>query len=151
MRNFACKPFNPKPYASYTWENRSVISVSSPPFTFIIAQKCVTIKKFFILVLIFLKHYIRIPFGYSVVVSKNETRSYMNQKLLRIKMLNGNDNQSQLAEYLGLSPVTMSQKMTGKTQFKAEEIAKIVWKYNLTPQETYEIFFGNGVNVQCQE
>ena len=75
----------------------------------------------------------------------------MNQKLLRIKMLAGNDNQTQLAEYLGLSKTAMSQKMNSKVQFKAEEIAKIVWKYNLTPQETYEIFFGNGVNMQCQE
>lgn len=70
MRNFARKPFTVKAYASYTWENRSVISVSYPPFTFIIAQKCVTVKNFFILVLIFLKHYIRIPLGYSGVVSK---------------------------------------------------------------------------------
>ena len=65
MRNFACKPFSTKAYASYTLENRSVISVSSPPSTFIVSQKCVIVEKFFILVLIFFKHYIRIPFGYS--------------------------------------------------------------------------------------
>lgn len=70
MRNFARKPFSAKAYASYTSGNRSVRTVSSPPFTFIIAQKCVRVKNFFILVLIFLKHYIRIPFGYSGVVSK---------------------------------------------------------------------------------
>ncbi len=75
----------------------------------------------------------------------------MNQKLLRIKMLSNDDTQLKLAEYLGLSMTAMSQKMNGKVQFKAEEIGKIVWKYNLTPQETHDIFFGNGVNVQCQE
>ena len=71
----------------------------------------------------------------------------MNQKLLRVKMLMAEDSQGDLAKYLDLSNTAMSQKMNGKVQFKAEEIAKIVWKYNLTPQETYEIFFGNGVNV----
>ena len=71
----------------------------------------------------------------------------MNQKLLRIKMLNFGDSQSDLAKYLELSGNTMSHKMNGKAQFKANEIAKIVGKYNLTAQETHDIFFGSGVNV----
>lgn len=69
----------------------------------------------------------------------------MNIKLLRCKMLMAGDSQNQLAEELGLSKVSMSFKMNGKAQFKAEEIAKIVWRYNLTAQETYDIFFGSGV------
>lgn len=69
----------------------------------------------------------------------------MNIKLLRAKMVMAGDNQNRLREALGLSGNTMSSKMNGKAQFKAEEIAKIVWRYNLTPQETHDIFFGSGV------
>ena len=71
----------------------------------------------------------------------------MNQKLLRCKMLLAGDSQGDLAKYLGLSENSMSHKMNGKVQFKAEEIAKIVWKYDLTPQETHDMFFGSGVTV----
>lgn len=71
----------------------------------------------------------------------------MNIKLLKSKMLFAGDSQLSLAKYLDLSENSMSQKMTGKTQFKASEIGKIVWKYDLTAQETHDIFFGNGVNV----
>lgn len=68
----------------------------------------------------------------------------MNIKLLKAKMLFASDNQVKLARYLDVSENCMSQKMNGKVQFKAEEIAKIAWKYNLTAQETYDIFFSEG-------
>ena len=71
----------------------------------------------------------------------------MNIKLLRAKMVMAGDNQNKLREVLGLSGNAMSYKMNGKVQFKAEEIAKIVWRYNLTPQETHEIFFGREVKT----
>lgn len=69
----------------------------------------------------------------------------MNIKLLKSKMILTGDNQHDLAKHLELSENSMSSKMNGKTQFKTEEIAKIVWRYNLTAQETYDIFFGSGV------
>lgn len=72
----------------------------------------------------------------------------MNIKLLRSKMVLSGDSQKDLAEHLSLSQMAMSHKMTGKVQFKAEEIGKIVWKYDLTPQETHEIFFGNEVETR---
>ena len=71
----------------------------------------------------------------------------MNVKLLRSKMVLAGDTQKELAEYLSICQLALSNKMLGKVQFKAEEIAKIIWRYNLTPQETHDIFFGNGVNV----
>ena len=71
----------------------------------------------------------------------------MNVKLLRSKMVLAGDTQKELAEHLSICPLALSNKMLGKAQFKAEEIAKIIWKYDLTPQETHDIFFGNGVNV----
>lgn len=71
----------------------------------------------------------------------------MNVKLLRSKMVLAGDTQKELAEYLSICQLALSNKMLGKVQFKAEEIAKIIWKYNLTPQETHDIFFGNGVEV----
>lgn len=71
----------------------------------------------------------------------------MNQKLLKSKIVLHGDSQNELANYLGLSKTAMSHKMTGKVQFKAEEIAKIIWKYDLTAQETHDIFFGSGVTV----
>ena len=71
----------------------------------------------------------------------------MNIKLLRSKMVLAGDSQNKLAEELGISKVAMSSKMTGQTQFKADEIAKIVWRYNLTAQETHEIFFSKGAEM----
>lgn len=71
----------------------------------------------------------------------------MNVKLLRSKMVLAGDTQKELAEYLSICQLALSNKMLGKVQFKAEEIAKIIWKYDLTPQETHDIFFGNGVDV----
>lgn len=71
----------------------------------------------------------------------------MNIKLLKSKMVLAGDNQKDLAEHLSLSENAMSFKMNGKAQFKADEIAKIVWKYDLTAQETHEIFFGKGVEA----
>lgn len=71
----------------------------------------------------------------------------MNVKLLRSKMVLAGDTQKELAEYLSICQLALSNKMLGKVQFKAEEIAKIIWRYNLTPQETHDIFFGNGVEV----
>lgn len=71
----------------------------------------------------------------------------MNVKLLRSKMVLAGDTQKELAEHLSICPLALSNKMLGKTQFKTEEITKIIWKYDLTPQETHDIFFGNGVEV----
>lgn len=71
----------------------------------------------------------------------------MNIKLLKSKMVLAGDTQKELAEYLSICQLAMSNKMLGKAQFKADEIAKIVWKYDLTAQETYDIFFGSGVKV----
>lgn len=71
----------------------------------------------------------------------------MNIKLLKSKMVLAGDTQKELAEYLSICQLAMSNKMLGKVQFKANEIAKIVWKYDLTAQETHDIFFGKEVEV----
>lgn len=71
----------------------------------------------------------------------------MNIKLLKSKMVLAGDTQKELAEHLSICPLALSNKMLGKAQFKANEIAKIVWKYDLTAQETHDIFFKKGVEV----
>ena len=75
----------------------------------------------------------------------------MNVKKLKAKMVLANDTQKSLSEYLGICTLAMSNKMLGKAQFKADEIAKITWKYNLTAKETYDIFFKGAEDVETIE
>lgn len=50
------------------------------------------------------------------------------------------DSIPDLAEYLGISRLALTQKIEGKSQFKEKEIKKIAKRYKLTPDETYAIF-----------
>ena len=52
-----------------------------------------------------------------------------------------NHNQNDLAELLGITYQSVSMKMNGKADFTRSEIFRIVHAYNLTPDETYKIFF----------
>lgn len=66
----------------------------------------------------------------------------MNKELLRsIMVLNGDTNKD-LAELLEISEQSVSAKINEKgTEFKQSEIAKIVEKYHLTPEQVQNIFF----------
>lgn len=66
----------------------------------------------------------------------------MNSKLLRsIMVLNGDTNKT-LAEFLGISEVSLSNKINEVgTEFKQGEIALIKRRYNLSHEQLEDIFF----------
>lgn len=65
----------------------------------------------------------------------------MKTNVFNSKMALFGDSPDKLAEYLGISRQTLTQKMSGKSDFKRSEIDKIIERYELTPEETHEIFF----------
>ncbi len=69
----------------------------------------------------------------------------MNMKLLRAKMaLKGDYDLTSLMELLGRSRPVITSRMNGETEWTLPEIRKIVQKYDLTEEETVEIF-----NLRC--
>jgi predicted transcriptional regulator len=65
----------------------------------------------------------------------------MNSNLLRSKMILEGHQDKDLAELIGLSAAVISTRLKGTTRFDQSEIAKIIRRYGLTPEETHEIFF----------
>lgn len=67
----------------------------------------------------------------------------MNKNLLRSVMVLHDDTNITLAEYLGISDSTLSLKMneTNGAEFTQGEIKKIIQRYNLTAEQTLQIFF----------
>lgn len=66
----------------------------------------------------------------------------VNANLLKSKMALHGDNKTMLANYLSISRQTLTLKMSGANDFNQSEIKSIILKYDLTPEETEEIFFG---------
>lgn len=63
-------------------------------------------------------------------------------KLRSIMVLHGDTNKD-LAEYLGITEQSVSNKINENgTEFKQGEIAKIRKKYNLSAEDVESIFFG---------
>lgn len=50
------------------------------------------------------------------------------------------DSMEALAEHLNMSRQTLGSKLQGLSEFTRDEIAKIIIRYKLTPEETFEIF-----------
>jgi predicted transcriptional regulator len=46
-----------------------------------------------------------------------------------------------LATLIGVSNAAVSSRIKGTTEFSRQDIAKIIKRYELTPEETNEIFF----------
>lgn len=67
----------------------------------------------------------------------------MNKNLLRSVMVLHDDTNITLAEYLGISDSTLSLKMneTNGAEFTQGEIKKIIKRYDLTAEQTLQIFF----------
>lgn len=67
----------------------------------------------------------------------------MNSKELKIEMFKHDETGEHLAEILGISRQTLSNKMSEKqgTEFTQSEIAKISEHYNLSNERIVEIFF----------
>lgn len=66
----------------------------------------------------------------------------MNKDLLRGIMALHGDTYSDLAEFLGISTQSMTNKINENgTEFKQGEIAAICQRYDLTPKQIKAIFF----------
>lgn len=66
----------------------------------------------------------------------------MNKDLLRSIMVLHGDTNKDLAEVLGISEQSVSDKINERrTEFKQGEIAKIRDRYNLSPEQIESIFF----------
>ncbi len=67
----------------------------------------------------------------------------MNKNLLRYFMSVNGDNQTTLAEALGMQQSALSARMNGKTDFRKNEMEVIRKRYNLDAEKMQEIFFAN--------
>lgn len=66
----------------------------------------------------------------------------MDKAMLRSVMVLHGDTNKTLAQYLGISERSVSDKINENgTEFKQCEIAAIISRYNLTPAQTKDIFF----------
>lgn len=67
----------------------------------------------------------------------------MNQRLLKSKMVLFGDTIEALSTHLECSPVTLGNKLNKYPLFcfDQREIATIITRYSLTPNEVMEIFF----------
>ena len=74
----------------------------------------------------------------------------MNKALLESKMKLFGDNQSKLAEAVGISLQRFNAKLNGTNgaEFTQGEIQKIKDRYNLTGEEVDAIFFKNNVSLE---
>ena len=72
----------------------------------------------------------------------------MNTKLFKIFMVKNNDTQSRLADALGLPQSAVSDRINGKTDFRQSEINIIRMRWELSDQETVDIFFTKEVSKQ---
>lgn len=63
-----------------------------------------------------------------------------NTRLLKAQMVLYGDTIQTLADHLGINRQNASIKINGRREFKQSEIAKIVTRYNLKPDDMREIF-----------
>lgn len=66
----------------------------------------------------------------------------MNKNAFKAVMIYHGDDQKAVADAIGVSPQTVSDKLNGITDFKQSEIQTLAERYKLTPAQVDEIFFG---------
>ena len=71
----------------------------------------------------------------------------MNANLLKAVIIKNGDTQAILAEAMGLPVSALSQRISGKIEFRRNEIRFIKNRYNLTAEETDDIFFEDVVSA----
>lgn len=67
----------------------------------------------------------------------------MNKNAFKSVMVLHGDTQKTVADALGVSEQTVGDKINGVSDFKTSEIKILINRYNLTPDQVDEIFFGN--------
>lgn len=65
----------------------------------------------------------------------------MNKVLLHYYMSKKRDDDQMLAKALKIHRTTLASKMNGFTEFKLSELAVIRQRYDLKPNQFYEVFF----------
>lgn len=65
----------------------------------------------------------------------------MNKAKFKAKQTLHGDTNETLATFLGMDRHTLGMKINDESQFRIDEVAMIVSRYGLTPEETHEIFF----------
>lgn len=70
----------------------------------------------------------------------------MNKNAFRAIIAYHGDTQKEVADALGISVQTVSDKVNGYTDFKQGEIKILIERYNLTPEQVDEIFFSVNEN-----
>ena len=72
----------------------------------------------------------------------------MNKKEFRVEMVKNNDNQTTLAEAMGLPQSAISARINGITEFRQNEIDFIRRRWSLSDARTIDIFFTDEVSAQ---
>lgn len=70
----------------------------------------------------------------------------MNTTLFRVFMVKNHEKQTELAEDMDMSQSALSNRINGKNEWKKKEINFFRNRWNLTDQETIDIFFNSGVS-----
>ena len=70
----------------------------------------------------------------------------MNKPLIKAVIAKNNDTQGKLAKALNLPQSALSHRINGTIDFRLSEINCIRKRYNLTAEETEEIFFEKEVS-----
>ncbi len=70
----------------------------------------------------------------------------MNEIKFKQAMLEHHDTQTSLADAMGLPQSAISQRVTGKVDFRQTEINFIIQRYELTADQVREIFFDRQVS-----
>lgn len=70
---------------------------------------------------------------------------------LRCRMIRQNINQSELAAVAGIADATMTDRMAGRSYFRADEIIRIAKLLDIPESEYYRFFFApeNYPSAQC--
>lgn len=70
----------------------------------------------------------------------------MNTTLFNTYKVKNKDTQTKLAEDMGLPQSALSARINGKTEFRQNEIYFFMKRWNLSDQETVDIFFTDEVS-----
>lgn len=65
---------------------------------------------------------------------------------LKVEMLRHGDDAKALSKALGVTEATMSHKINGETEWKVDQIHKVIKRYELPAERTMEIFFAESMS-----
>lgn len=69
---------------------------------------------------------------------------------LRGLLVDNGDTVREVARALKITPEVLSRKLYGKSDFKQREIAALIRRYDLPPEDTYWLFFGIELNPKLE-